>query len=114
MPAEVFAQALKNRRCCGLAKPASTAPKYCSPGVALGSESGAVTDRRPSLPQPRAAKRTTASWLPTSRAAARSRSRGGFSPASGLGSFSTALRSRPGFAAFTITLFAITSVRAHS
>lgn len=61
--------------------PASTASRFVSPGVAVGSERGALTGRRPGLPQPRAAKRTTASWLPTSRAAALSLSSPGSSPA---------------------------------
>ncbi len=61
--------------------PASTDGMCASPGSALGSASGALTGRRPGRPQPRAAKRVTAAWLPTSRAAARSMSIGGSSPA---------------------------------
>ena len=47
----------------------------------MGSESGALTGRRPGLPHPRAANLTMAAWLLTSLAAALSLSIGGSSPA---------------------------------
>ena len=45
--------------------PASTSGRKSSPGFAVGSDSSAETGCRPASPQPRAAKRTMASWLPT-------------------------------------------------
>ena len=59
---------------------ASTAGMCASPGVAVGSESGAETGLVPALPHPRAAKRTTASLLRTTALAASSRSSSAFSP----------------------------------
>ena len=59
---------------------ASTAGMCASPGVAVGSESGAETGLVPALPHPRAAKRTTASLLRTTALAASSRSSSASSP----------------------------------
>ena len=72
--------------------PASTSGKKSSPGWAVGSLRGAETGRRPGEPQPRAAKRTTALWLFTSRIAALSLSSGGSSPAQQCRHFSGSLK----------------------
>ncbi len=64
--------------------PASTSRSRSIPGMAVGSASGADTGRGPGWPMPRSANLATAAWLPTSLAAASSRSTSGFSPAGGI------------------------------